>query len=468
MTYFVYDLETTGLSASWDRIMQFGGIRCDQNFEPLGEPVDFLVKLAPDVIPRPQAILSNRIMPVEANLNGLNEAELLVELRETVFQPQTIFVGYNSVDFDDNFIRHLCYRNFDDPFDWQRTESRSSWDLWPVVSLAADLRPEGINWPTTSKGRRSFRLQDLARANQLSLATHRSLTDVAATIDLARLVRQRQPKLFDHLVEVRSPAAITQQLQAGEPVVYGGHYYLDHPARTTVVQLVGEDPVHRSNMIVYDLRLDPTPYAKLEPNELRAHLGSEALRRGPFLRLAPTKGRPVAPLSVLRPADWSRIGLERATIDRHREALDRSQLGQRLTAAFEPPPSPPELNYQTVDSYLYFGGPINPADRDLSAQVRQARPPQLTELEPQFNDPRLNYLLPLYKARNWPGQLSLADRAVFDDYIRVRFESGAYNLAQFGRDLERLSQVHSEADDIEILRELSAYVQAQMPITGVG
>ena len=466
MTYFVYDLETTGLSASWDRIMQFGGVRCNQNFDPVGEPIDFLVKLAPDVIPRPEAILSSRILPLEANLDGLNEAELLAELRRAVFQPETVFVGYNSVDFDDNFIRHLCYRNFDDPFAWQRTEGRSSWDLWPVVSLAADLRPEGINWPTTASGRRSLKLGDLAQANQLRQPTHRALTDVWATVDLAQLVRRQQPKLFDHLVQARPAAAISRQLESGQPVVYGGHYYPGQSFRTTVVQLLGEDPVHRSNFIVYDLRLDPTPYLKLSPDELRPHLSSEALRRGPFLRLAPTKSRPIAPLSVLGRPDWSRIELDRATVDRHREILGRSRLGQQLAVAFEPPPPAPELNYQTVDSYLYVGGPVDPSDGEAMARVRQARPPELMELDLKFSDPRLNYLLPLYKARNWPGQLSLANRAVFDDYIRVRFESGAYNLARFSQDLDRLARNHSGADEIEILHELSAYIQAQLPVIG--
>lgn len=468
MTYFVYDLETTGFSASWDRIIQFGGCRCDENFEPVGDPVDLLVKLAPDVIPQPAAILSNRILPLTANLNGLCEADLLVELKTLVFQPETVLVGYNSVDFDDNFIRHLCYRNFDDPFAWQRTEGRSSWDLWPVVSLAADLRPEGINWPASRPGRRTLRLGDLAAANGLRQPTHQALTDVWATIDLAKLVRQKQPKLFDYLLSTRSAESISQQLQTGRPLISGGHYYPGRDLRTTVVQLLGEDPAYRSNFIVYDLRVDPAAYVDLDPVALKAHLTPDALRRGPFLRLAPGKGRPLAPLSVLSgPDDWRRLELDQAMIDRHRRVLDRSQLSQRLAAAFEAPADPPELNYQTVDGHLYFGGPIDPADHDLMAQARQARPPKLAELELKFADPRLNLLWPLYKARNWPGQLSPADRAVFDDYIRARFESGPYNLTKFGRDLERLSRTHTDADDLEILRELSAYIQAQLPAGAV-
>lgn len=464
MTYFVYDLETTGLSASWDRIIQFGGVRCDEDFQPVGDPVDFLVKLAPDVIPQPQAILSNRILPLAANLNGLNEADLLVELQATVFCPDTVLVGYNSVDFDDNFIRHLCYRNFADPFAWQRTEGRGSWDLWPVVSLASDLRPEGINWPRGSGDRRSLKLGDLARANDLRQPTHQTLTDVWATIDLANLIRQKQPKLFDYLLSTRSAEDISRQLQTGQPLVSGGHYYPDSDLRTTVIQLLGEDPVYRSNFIVYDLRVDPSPYVGLDPADLKTHLTPEALRRGPFWRLAPGKGRPLAPLSVIGDSKiWQRLKLDKTAIDRHRKILDQSRLGQQLAGAFEAPATPPALNYQTVDGYLYFGGPIDKADADLMDQAREARPPQLADLDLKFADPRLNLLFPLYKARNWPGQLSSADRTVFDDYVRARFQSGAYNLTKFGRDLERLSRVHTDADDQEILRELSAYIQAQLP-----
>mgnify|MGYP001023652287 CR=1 FL=1 len=57
-TYFFYDLETTGLDTKSEQIMQFAGIRTDENFNIIGEPVNEMVEVSDDIIPDPFAILT--------------------------------------------------------------------------------------------------------------------------------------------------------------------------------------------------------------------------------------------------------------------------------------------------------------------------------------------------------------------------------------------------------------------------
>ena len=115
-TFFFYDLETSGLSARDDRIMQFAGIRTTLELEPIGEPYNILVKLNDDTLPSPDALMVTGITPQQTTADGITEAEFAKLLMEEVFTPDTITVGFNSIRFDDEFIRHLFWRNFYDPY----------------------------------------------------------------------------------------------------------------------------------------------------------------------------------------------------------------------------------------------------------------------------------------------------------------------------------------------------------------
>ena len=470
MTYFFYDLETTGISASNDRIIQIAGQRVDADLEPVGAGLETLVSLSTDVIPHPEAIITNGVLPLEAKLNGVSEADLIKMLEAEAWQPETVFVGYASADFDDNFIRNLCYRNFVDPYAWQRQNRCLSWDLLPVVCLARDLRPEGINWPTkTGLSRPTAQLAALAAANGLTQPNHTAAVDVATTIDMARLIKQKQPHLFQYLSQARQPDRIRQEVLKKEPVVFSGHYYPGGLGlKTTVVVYLGTDPIYETNLLVYDLRVDPGPYLNMTTAQLRAAVASGRQKRsGPFLRLSPTKSQPLAPLSVVRDdADWQRLGLKPDLIESRHQALAASQIADQVRAAFEIEPARPGLDILNVDSYLYSGQPLTDADRERMDQVRQTKPADLNSLDTDFDDPRLRLLLPLYKARNWPNHLNSSERELFDKYLHRRWfgRDSPYSLAAFEKDIQRAWAAHRSDDSVaEILQELVDYISAQTP-----
>lgn len=125
-TFFFYDLETSGLSAQHDRIMQFAGIRTDMNLQQVGEPYNVLVKLNDDTLPSPDAAMVTSITPQQTQADGYTEAEFARMLMEEVFVEDTIAVGFNNIRFDDEFIRHLLWRNFYDPYEWTWKDGRSA------------------------------------------------------------------------------------------------------------------------------------------------------------------------------------------------------------------------------------------------------------------------------------------------------------------------------------------------------
>src|SRR3990167_7533383 len=181
-TFFFYDLETSGLSSRYQRIMQFAGQRTDKDLNSIGEPIDVLVRLSEDILPEPQAILITGTTPQKTIEEGISEPELCKMLTKEIFTPGTITVGFNNVRFDDEFIRHTLWRNFYDPYEWAWSDQRSRWDVLDLVRMTRALRPQGINWPVDDEGAPTNRLELLSKANNLThLHAHDALSDVEAT-----------------------------------------------------------------------------------------------------------------------------------------------------------------------------------------------------------------------------------------------------------------------------------------------
>ena len=147
-SYFFYDLETSGFSPRRDRIMQFAGIRVDEKLDPIpGEEYNYLIYLAEDILPSPTAIMTTHITPQKTRESGYSEADFARIFADKIAVPDTTFVGYNNIRFDDEHMRNFLWRNFRDPYEWEWRNGCSRWDLLDVVRLVRALRPEGISWP---------------------------------------------------------------------------------------------------------------------------------------------------------------------------------------------------------------------------------------------------------------------------------------------------------------------------------
>jgi exodeoxyribonuclease-1 len=233
-SFFFYDLETSGFSPKSARIMQFAGQRTDLDLNPIGDPVNVYIKMSPDVLPEPDAVLLTGITPQQTLMEGLTEAEFLKFFYEEVVRPDTIFTGFNSVRFDDEFMRYLHFRNFYDPYEWHWKDGCSRWDILDLIRMTRALRPNGIKWPVTEEGRPTNRLELITQINGLDHAkAHDALSDVSATITVAKLIREHQPELFDYLLENRRKQAVKEIITSRQPFMYSsGRYSGDYLCRT--------------------------------------------------------------------------------------------------------------------------------------------------------------------------------------------------------------------------------------------
>lgn len=463
-TFFFYDLETSGIDFSTQRIMQFAGIRTTLDLVPIGEPVNVLIRLADDVLPAPMAIAITGITPQQTR-DGLNEAAFVKLLQNEICTPGTIMTGFNSVRFDDEFLRYALYRNLSDPYSWAHAEDRSRWDLLDVVRMTRALRPSDIVWSNNDDGDPINTLVALSGANNLVHAkAHDALSDVEALIAVSRLIRDKQPKLFDFLLKLRSKHEVAGVIKpyAPEPFVYTSVMYGRAHQFTTIAVVIAEGEYGSS--IVYDLRFDPTEFVSLTEDELferlyskTADLAAKGINRPPIKTLHANRCPAVAPLGTLDKAASERIELtvEAALVNLNK--LQRSSLIPKLVAAatrkreFAP--------REDVDGALY-GGFIGDNDKRQMAEITKASPEQLAFLKPKFSDRRLPELFWRYRARNYPDILSPQEQAKWDTERSERLQAG---LTAFTEQYQEASQIATPSQ-ASALEDLRLWVESMFPV----
>ncbi|MEX1995724.1 MAG: exodeoxyribonuclease I [Candidatus Saccharimonadales bacterium] len=471
-TFYFYDLETSGFNPRSARIMQFGGQRTDMALKPIGEPDNILVRLSEDVLPDPDAVLVTGITPQTTRSEGITEAEFVKYLTSQVFRPGTIAVGFNNIRFDNEFIRFTLWRNFCDAYEWQWKDDRATWDLLDAVRMTRALRPEGIQWPFAPDGKPSNRLELLSSVNKLDHSSaHDALSDVRAVISLAELLRLKQSKLFDYLLNLRDKTKVAAFVTKGHPLVYTSGRYPSEYEKTTVAVMVAAHP-GKSAALMYDLRINPEPYTTMTPAELAAKwsLRGKDAPYFPVKVLSYNRSPAVAPLSVLDAKSTVRLKIDSKGIDKNFNKLKAAaDFGDKLVVAMEimHPKKQENLvtNEQKVDEQLYDGF-VPSADKSKMSLVRAANPQQLADLDPDFADERLVNLLRLYKARNYPASLTTDDQEWWEKFRRQRLLSGgeASRAALYFKRLEELSlRPGLKSDDKYLLEELKLYGQSVIP-----
>jgi len=468
-TFYWHDYETWGADPRRDRPAQFAGLRTDRNLQPVGSPQVLFCRPADDWLPQPEACLVTGITPQQAEREGLLEAEFAAAVHSELARPGTCGTGYNSIRFDDEVTRHLLYRNFFDPYarEWQNHNSR--WDLIDTLRLAHALRPEGLEWPRREDGITSFRLEHLTAANGIEHAgAHDALADVCATIDLARLLKARQPRLFAYALSLRSKHRAADLLDRGGPLLHVSARYPAELGCIAPVLPVAHHPTNQNGVVCYDLRHSPDPLLKQDPEEIHRRLFNraqdlpEGVERIPLKTVHVNRCPILAPMETLTAEAAERWRIDTAAIARHAGRLraapglaDKVQQVHRLTT-FEPETDP--------DLMLYSSGFFPDADRREMARLRGLGPEELAAARLEFEDPRLPAMLARYQARNWPQTLGPRERAAWDAYRAQRLaepgSGGSLTLEAYRKRLSELRRESAEEPQrLALLDELGRWAQ---------
>ncbi|MDG2046878.1 MAG: exodeoxyribonuclease I [Halioglobus sp.] len=473
-TFYWHDYETFGANPAIDRPAQFAGLRTDAQLNVIGDPLVIFCRPADDFLPQPQACLVTGITPQQALSQGVPECEFIASIYQQLATPGTCGVGYNSLRFDDEITRHTLYRNFYDAYarEWQNGNSR--WDIIDMVRTTCALRPEGIEWPMRADGLPSFRLEDLTAANGISHeGAHEALADVHATIALAKLIREKQPRLYDYVLNHRDKQSTLSQLDVAgmKPLLHVSSMFGAQRYNIALIAPLAKHPTNSNEIICFDLGADPQVLFDLEVPQLqellytraedlpegkqRLGLKSVHINRCPIL-LTP---------KMVDPATASRLGISGSKCRKHLESLkayrDTDEKGfiakvQAIAQGrkFEARNDP--------DQMLYSGGFFSAQDKRVMDQVRAQTSQELAAASFVFEDQRLPEMLFRYRARNYPDSLTSQEYAEWEEFRFQRLtdpDSGpSYCMEQFQAEIEALmaGDTLSEAQQT-LLEQLLAY-----------
>jgi len=417
---FWHDYETTGTSPALDRPLQFAGVRTDEELNIIEEPVMFYCKPSREILPHPEACLVTGITPQLADAKGKREPEFVAAVEKELARPGTCGAGYNSIRFDDEVTRYSFYRNFYDPYEREWQNGNSRWDIIDMLRLTHALRPEGIQWPISEEGTVSFRLEDLTRANGIAHEdAHDALSDVYATIAMARLVRDKHPKLYEYVYQHRTKHRVASLLDvaARKPFLHVSSRLPRENAYTALMIPLCRHPNNSNAIIAFNLMADPQPLLTLRAEQIKERVYSAAqdlpedTQRIPLKAVHLNRCPVVATTKLLDTGAATRLRIDVARCEAHWNLLKSADIAAKLQAVFSADHFRAAVD---AEAALYAGFP-SPSDKALLATVRRAAPDELALLQTQFQDPRYRELLFRYRARYFPECLSEEEWMVWEE-----------------------------------------------------
>lgn len=473
-SFFWHDYETSGAIPAVDRPMQFAGLRTDADFKLIGEPLMIYCQPTTDLLPHPEAAMITGITPQQALAEGLPEPEFIAAIYAEMSRPNTCSLGYNSLRFDDEVTRYTLWRNFFPPYDREWKNGCNRWDLIDVARMTYALRPEGIEWPRHADGKPSFKLEDLAQANGIGHEqAHDALSDVWATIGLAKLIKSKQPKLFEFAFNNRGKHQAGQLLNPAQPqpVVHVSSKFPAEQGCLSLILPLGMHPKNKNCVICFDLRHEPYGLLDLDAEDIRERLFTpaadlpEGVERVALKGVHLNKCPVLAPLAVLNAASQARCQIDLAQCQQHADWLldHRDELLPLAQQAFA------HASFESsaeAEQGLYEGF-LSDTDRQLCDEVRGKSSFELQDWEPPFEDDRLHDLLFRYRARHYPETLNDAERDEWENWRANKLEfapNGGISLAEAEFIIQALrSKVAGDANKEAVLSALGAWMQEIKP-----
>ncbi len=463
-TLYWHDYETWGASPSQDKPSQFAGIRTDEDLNIIGEPLVVYCQPTRDCLPHPEACLLTGITPQKALSDGVSEIEFFRLIHEQLSQPNTCGVGYNSIRFDDEMTRYGLYRNFYDPYEREWQQGNSRWDIIDMVRLTYALRPDGMQWPVNDEGVPSFKLEKLSQANGLLHdAAHDALSDVYATIALAKLIKERHPQLYEYAYSLRDKRKVASLIDVHQrkPILHVSSRFPAARGCAALMAPLAAHPKNKNSVIAYDLSVDPEPLLTLSAEEIkeRLYVKEEELPAGakriPLKEIHLNKSPVVATPKLVDDVSAARLKIDKALCNQHWQQLRYADLSDKIQQVFLQNHFPPKTD---AEQQLYDGF-ISSQDKNTFPLIRGADPETLSVYSQQLKDSRLQTLLFRYRARHYPDTLTEQEYEQWQQWCYQRLtdpEAGASIVLDDY--FERLSHYNEDdSADQQIVQALLEY-----------
>lgn len=354
MSFVFYDTETTGISTDFDQILQFAAIRTDGDLNEI-DRVEMRCRLLPHVVPHPVALKVTGMSITKITDGTLPcHYEMIRRVREKLLDwSPSIFIGYNSMNFDEHLLRQALFRTLHPPY-LTNTSGNGRADAMTLVQAATQFAPGCLEVPLDPKGKPVFRLDQLAPANGFAHDNaHDALADVEATIHLAKCVRERAPECWQRFVAFSSKAGVTRFMASGLALVLTEFYY-NKPFHFVVAGL-GVDPDNPAVQLCLDLRHDLNSIAGMSDAGLAEWMAKSPK---PIRKIKTNAGPSIAPIAAASPAMLGDLTLAAARAAAQRllgDAALRQRLVRVATSAREAFPESPHVEEQLYSGFIPDG-----------------------------------------------------------------------------------------------------------------
>ncbi len=469
-TILWHDYETTGANPSQDRPVQFAGLRTDLDLQPVDDPLVIYCRIPEDCVPSPYACLVTGISPQIANEKGLDEPDFIRRIQAEMEQPNTCSAGYNSIRFDDEVTRYTLYRNFVDPYSREWKNGNSRWDIIDMVRLVHLLRPETLEWPKHENGNTSFRLEELTAQNGIGhQAAHDALSDVEATIELARLIKSRQPKLYEHYWKLRRKNFVSQQLDipAKKPFLHVSSRFPASRGCAAIMAPLVTLKYNANSFVALDLGYNPEQLNGLGFDEIWQRVFSKSedlageVERIPLKLVHLNRSPVVLPVNMISPERAADFEIDLDVCQQNWQKvlqLDLKSIDFEALFSF----SGKAESVRDPEQALYDSF-IPDSDRRIADLVHQMLPDELRLANLQFQDSRLQELLFRYRARNDFDSLLPNEQKIWISWVTAKLSSGVPYGQTIDKTLEEIDQLLIERNsdrDQQVLKQLQIWLHS--------
>ena len=414
MNFVFYDLETTGISPEFDQPLQFAAIRTDENLAEL-DRINIRCRLAPHILPSPHALVVTGVSPdqlIDPALPSLLDfAQRIADL--TVDWSPAIWVGYNTMKFDEEVLRQTFYQNLLPDIYATQLNGNTRLDILPVIYAVHARAPGLMAWPMGDNGRPTFRLDRLAPANGFSAHhAHDALGDVKATIHLARQVARGNPALWSEVLENAHKARVQARLESFRPHELVTRFGAAEP-RSWVGCFCGYLDGSGSRAAFFDLNAaDPGDLMAASDEVLFAAVDASPK----IIRSLATSKAPM----LLTIAEHDPEHLRRAALIAGAPHF-RQRVAQAMAARYvDDPDAAPKPVEQQIHGSFYSN-----ADRRLLQEFRLSDWGRRQEIVATLSDPRLRQLGRRLIACHKPELLTPQEAEAFRAYLREKWHADA-------------------------------------------
>ncbi|QCI27361.1 exodeoxyribonuclease I [Buchnera aphidicola] len=456
-SFLFYDYETFGIHPALDKPAQFACIKTDFDLNIIQDPICLYCYPSNDYLPNPESILLTGITPQYTIKYGMNEFFFSKKIFKILNINNMCIIGYNNIKFDDEITRNIFYRNFLDPYSWSWKNGNSRWDLIQIIQACYILSPNNILWPKNKLGYISFKLEDLTKINNIKHNSHDALSDVYATIDLARLIKKKKPELFDFLFKYRLKKNIKNliDIQNYIPLIYIVNFFNKLKNNLICILPILWDSNNPNNLLFFNLHMDVDLLIKYLYKTKIHNINIQTLYKLGINFLKINKCPILVPIDFFNKNKLTKLNINLDLFLKKIDILQKEKLIFNKIKKFL-------KNYtynnitNNVDLKIYHSF-FSEKDKNIMKKIQTIKINFWKKINVNFLNKNLEEIFFRLKARNFPNLLKENEKKIWFNYRKKIFNLS--NLNEYFIKLNQLLEIYRyNVKKYNLLIDLKKYV----------